>query len=390
MKFKDGNEFVSNLVSTYCPPHSVSSTIRLETYYRKAHSMFHHALEVVKQGNEANAYVELMRYANLVVALGTHNNYNSKQYEKDKNLNKRRLGNAITKLEELKPRLVNAYNAEIEKERLKSLQKEADDDNGDDNDNESGSALPNDAVDPNDTEQNEEDEEEKKEAATVVPSPNRWNNLKMESSPYYKKQNATEPPKPQKHERKNTLDSIFKKAPSTLTPIFMTENLIPGFVRFAQENTKRDIETCGVLTGKYLHGEDAYLISHCVIPKQKGSANTVQTLCEEELIGVQEQYGVVTLGWIHTHPSQTCFLSSVDLHCQLSYQIMMPNALAIVYAPTDKTETFSLTKKGIDVLSKCSCQGFHRHEGVSGLYEKANHVHTAKHQKCKFIDLRKR
>jgi len=352
---------------------------------RKAHSLFHHALDVVKQGNDANAYVELMRYANLVVALSSHNNYNAKQYEKDKNLNKRRLKNAIVKLEELKPKLVSAYNAEIEKERIRSLQKQEESDDDDDENDSNNQLGDHDAL-----QQNEEEEEEKKEQTTAaMPSPNRWNNLKMESSPYYKKQNAVQPPKPSKHERKNTLDSIFKKAPSTLTSVYMTDNLVPGFVKMAANNTKRDIETCGVLTGKFLHSEDAYLITHCVIPKQKGSANTVQTLCEEELIGVQEKYGVVTLGWIHTHPSQTCFLSSVDLHCQLSYQIMMPNAVAIVYAPTDKTETFSLTKKGIDVLSKCSCQGFHRHEGVSGLYEKANHVHTAQNQKCKFIDLRK-
>jgi hypothetical protein len=34
-----------------------------------------------------------------------------------------------------------------------------------------------------------------------------------------------------------------------------------------------------------------------------------------------------------THPSQTAFLSSVDLHTHCSYQLMMPEALAIVCAP---------------------------------------------------------
>ena len=113
----------------------------------------------------------------------------------------------------------------------------------------------------------------------------------------------------------------------------------------------------------------------------------MQTLHEEELIGIQEKYEIVQLGWIHTHPSQTCFLSSVDMHCQLSYQIMMPNGIAIVHAPTDKTQVFTLTKKGIDVLSKCNCQGFHRHETVRGLYEVAKHVNYTK-SNVKFIDLR--
>jgi len=77
------------------------------------------------------------------------------------------------------------------------------------------------------------------------------------------------------------------------------------------------------------------------------------------------------------------------MHCQLSYQIMMPNAIAIVYAPTDKTLAFSLTATGVDVLQKCSCEGFHRHDGQNGLYEIANHVVYSPQHKVSFIDLRK-
>ena len=45
---------------------------------------------------------------------------------------------------------------------------------------------------------------------------------------------------------------------------------------------------------------------------------------EEEIFDIQDQLNLITLGWIHTHPSQTAFLSSVDLHTQAGYQIMMP------------------------------------------------------------------
>eukprot|EP00483_Globobulimina_turgida_P012462 UN12485 len=113
MKFESGEEFVKNLVNEYCPDPTVSSTIRLETYYKKAHSLFHQALDFVKQGNAARSYIELMRFCQLITHLTTHNGYSSKQYEKDRNLNKRRLNNAITKLEELKPKLIKSYNDEI-------------------------------------------------------------------------------------------------------------------------------------------------------------------------------------------------------------------------------------------------------------------------------------
>ena len=58
---------------------------------------------------------------------------------------------------------------------------------------------------------------------------------------------------------------------------------------------------------------------------------------------------------IHTHPSQTAFLSSVDLHTQLSYQLMMPEAIAIVMAPKfNETGFFVLTPNyGLDYIGGC-------------------------------------
>ena len=34
-----------------------------------------------------------------------------------------------------------------------------------------------------------------------------------------------------------------------------------------------------------------------------------------------------------THPSQTAFMSSIDLHTHCGYQLMLPEAIAIVVAP---------------------------------------------------------
>ncbi len=51
---------------------------------------------------------------------------------------------------------------------------------------------------------------------------------------------------------------------------------------------------------------------------------------------VQAEAGLYPLGWIHTHPSQTCFLSSVDVHTHCGYQTMLDEAVAIVMAPTDR------------------------------------------------------
>ena len=53
---------------------------------------------------------------------------------------------------------------------------------------------------------------------------------------------------------------------------------------------------------------------------QEGTSDTVAALGEEEIFEAQDSRGLFPLGWIHTHPSQTCFLSSIDIHTQCGYQ----------------------------------------------------------------------
>ena len=50
----------------------------------------------------------------------------------------------------------------------------------------------------------------------------------------------------------------------------------------------------------------------------------------------QQDNNLMTLGWIHTHPSHDCFLSSVDMHTHMSYQLMLDEAVAVVVAPKVK------------------------------------------------------
>ena len=47
----------------------------------------------------------------------------------------------------------------------------------------------------------------------------------------------------------------------------------------------------------------------------------VEMLNEEEIFEVQDSRGLYPLGWIHTHPTQTCFLSSVDIHTHCGFQV---------------------------------------------------------------------
>lgn len=117
-----------------------------------------------------------------------------------------------------------------------------------------------------------------------------------------------------------------------LRSITIPAEIIGKFLRLASDNTRKNLEFCGVLTGILAH--DAFTLTTLIIPKQTSTSDTVAMEGEEEVHAVQESRNLLTLGWIHTHPTQQCFMSSVDLHTQLPYQYLLEESIAIVVAPT--------------------------------------------------------
>merc|ERR1712110_841518 len=150
--------------------------------------------------------------------------------------------------------------------------------------------------------------------------------------------------------------------------------LMGKFLSIAEPNTSSNIETCGFLTGKL--SQNQFKITHLLIPKQSGTADSCVTSGEEVMFDFQEKHDLITLGWIHTHPSQTAFLSSVDLHTQLSYQLMIPEAIAIVCAPSyNQIGRYKLTSNyGLDYIAKCTKTGFHAHPKEPAIFEVADHI----------------
>lgn len=129
----------------------------------------------------------------------------------------------------------------------------------------------------------------------------------------------------------NNMDQSFRSK-FNFRQIILPDDTIDKFLEKAFANTIQNIETCGILAGKLTHNK--FFISHVVVPKQKGTSDTCSTENENEICQVIDQNDLITLGWIHTHPSQTAFLSSIDLHTHYGYQIMIPEAIAIVCAPS--------------------------------------------------------
>ncbi|WBW74073.1 AMSH/STAMBP protein-like protein, ubiquitin specific-protease [Schizosaccharomyces osmophilus] len=150
-----------------------------------------------------------------------------------------------------------------------------------------------------------------------------------------------------------------------LRTVYLPKSLKSKFLRVAELNTKKRLETCGILCGKLR--QNAFFITQLVIPAQEATTDTCGTTDETALFDYQDKHDLLTLGWIHTHPTQTCFMSSVDLHTHCSYQLMLPEAIAIVMSPSKTPESGMfrlLDPKGLEKIIHCRTPGlFHMHEG---------------------------
>ncbi|CAL8138794.1 unnamed protein product [Orchesella dallaii] len=187
-------------------------------------------------------------------------------------------------------------------------------------------------------------------------------------------------------DRSTKPDRFLTPMSSGLRPMVVPASLPAQFLRLAQANTGKNVETCGFLTGQ-IRGAQLF-ITDLIIPKQTGSADTCAATNEMEIYDIQDKYHLMTLGWIHTHPSQTAFLSSVDMHNQYGYQVMMPEAIAIVCAPKhNQTGTFMLTPEGLDEIGNCHATGFHPH--AKGLFADVHHCTFDASLSVKVHDLRR-
>lgn len=207
------------------------------------------------------------------------------------------------------------------------------------------------------------------------------------------------PPVPGKHsEQKPKVTfkpNAFTEGGVPLRTVFLPPTLRTTFLNLAHANTLRNLETCGILCGTVI--SNALFISHLVIPDQQSTSDTCDTTEEgdNELFDFCDSNDLLVCGWIHTHPTQSCFLSSRDLHTSSGYQIMLPEAIAIVCAPRQKPDwgIFRLTDPpGLPAVLNCHQKGLFHPHSESNLYTDAlrpGHVVEGPGLKFQTVDLRK-
>ncbi|GMM31258.1 hypothetical protein DAMA08_040030 [Martiniozyma asiatica (nom. inval.)] len=170
----------------------------------------------------------------------------------------------------------------------------------------------------------------------------------------------------------------YTEGGAPMRTIFLPSELKSNFLSIATPNTVKNLETCGILCGKL--NRNAFFVTHLLIPEQESTVDTCSTKNEEKMFDYidNEDPDLFILGWIHTHPTQSCFLSSVDLHTQNSYQIMLNEAIALVCSPDDKFPKqfgiFRLTDPpGVPTITSCTNSGFHPHD-EKDLYVECNRL----------------
>ncbi|XP_051968659.1 AMSH-like protease [Xyrauchen texanus] len=183
-----------------------------------------------------------------------------------------------------------------------------------------------------------------------------------------------------------TLAAVQNQRVEGLRRVLIPRDLTYRFLLLADSNTARGIETCGVLCGKLAHND--FVLTHVIVPKQSAGPDYCDMENVEELFSYQDHHNLLTLGWIHTHPTQTAFLSSVDLHTHSSYQLMLPEAIAIVCSPKhNDTGVFRLTSAGMGEVAGCRLKGFHPHSKDPPLFTICKHI-VVKDTKTTVLDLR--
>ncbi|KAF2641469.1 hypothetical protein P280DRAFT_549177 [Massarina eburnea CBS 473.64] len=187
--------------------------------------------------------------------------------------------------------------------------------------------------------------------------------------------------------------SAYLENGDPLRTIFLPAQLRSQFLSRASSNTNRNLETCGMLCG--ILKSNALFITKLVIPAQMSTSDTCEMTNESELFDYCDSEELMVLGWIHTHPTQTCFMSSRDLHTHVGYQVMMNESIAIVCAPSKEPSwgCFRLTDPpGKQAILNCTQPGiFHPHH-VDNIYTEAlkpGHVVELRNAPLDVVDMRK-
>lgn len=334
----------------------------LKLYINSARLLFKTAELYRRNGDLPNAHVLYLKYSNLLVyAFPKHRQYAQYQQQQDLVDLKRNALTAMDALEEIKAKLEPWWEANVkpliiaQQSSITTL------------DEETTLDTPTEITESDNKIEDDEDERAEKRRTEIEKFYRQFKDSQFTEAAVpeenIKKDDPIVPIIPKRQCIKS--DSIFlTESGMPLRPVRIPFSLIEVFMRIANSNTTNNIETCGVLGGTLESKSNTFSVTHLIVPKQRGTSDTCHMIREEEVAEAAISNSLMTLGWIHTHPTQSCFMSSIDQHTQFPFQALMAEAVAVVVAPrkTPNYGVFRLTDPpGMPTISRCGQSGFHPH-----------------------------
>ncbi|MCS7132373.1 MAG: Mov34/MPN/PAD-1 family protein [Nitrososphaeria archaeon] len=134
-------------------------------------------------------------------------------------------------------------------------------------------------------------------------------------------------------------------------------------------------EVAGLLVGKYINKSDVLEIWDAITGDQKSTPGFVylheDTIAQAAEWILRNRPGLYIVGWYHSHPGFSIFLSAIDLETQKRYQMFYPKAVALVVDPLKysqsgrlsdlKFSVFRINKRG-EVVRVPMSIGIQRHK----------------------------
>eukprot|EP00471_Norrisiella_sphaerica_P003744 CAMPEP_0184490616 /NCGR_PEP_ID=MMETSP0113_2-20130426/18336_1 /TAXON_ID=91329 /ORGANISM="Norrisiella sphaerica, Strain BC52" /LENGTH=265 /DNA_ID=CAMNT_0026874573 /DNA_START=196 /DNA_END=990 /DNA_ORIENTATION=- len=263
-------------------------------------SMLHSQASVyLSEDDHERAYVQLKKFAKLyLLGIAEHNSYNSKTYQKEKLKYKRLCNEALENIKDLRKIIAGKHvaieaapaagktdsggkesEAEVEAKQIKILDEKKRAGVEETRDRFSLLRIPSKANDES-------------VSTTEIALDSKGTGPITTTQPI--QANAHKPVKEEPVDRTHSA-TVKQQSSSGLRTVRIGSDLTKKFMGFASKNTRKNVETCGVLCGVLKKNE--FDISACILPPQSGTANTTTTQGEEKLIELQESKGLLTLGW---------------------------------------------------------------------------------------------
>ena len=88
-----------------------------------------------------------------------------------------------------------------------------------------------------------------------------------------------------------------------LRTVYCPTEILEAFIDLSRSNTDKSVETCGILAGREVNKGDSLLIDTLIIPLQEGYVDRCLMTDELSLFETQINQKVMTIGWIHSHPT---------------------------------------------------------------------------------------